>query len=131
MEFVTGGIASCAAVVFTNPVEVTKIRMQLQGELQARGQYSVQYKNPFHAMHTIYKAEGMRALQKGLAPAIGYQFVFNGMRLGLFSWFTREGHTKDKFGKVSPVKTIAASATSGIIGSFLATPFELVRLNCS
>jgi len=39
-----GGMAAVGAGVFTNPLEVVKIRMQLQGELQAKGQYSVHYR---------------------------------------------------------------------------------------
>ena len=33
-ECLTGGLAACCACVFSNPLEVVKTRMQLQGELQ-------------------------------------------------------------------------------------------------
>lgn len=44
MEFLIGGIAACGAGFFTNPLEVVKTRMQLQGELQARGQHAIHYR---------------------------------------------------------------------------------------
>ena len=33
-ECLTGGVAACGATLFSNPLEVIKTRMQLQGELQ-------------------------------------------------------------------------------------------------
>lgn len=44
MEFLIGGLAACGAGFFTNPLEVVKTRMQLQGELQARGQHAIYYR---------------------------------------------------------------------------------------
>lgn len=44
MELLLGGIAAVGAGCFTNPLEVVKIRMQLQGELQSRGKYTIHYR---------------------------------------------------------------------------------------
>lgn len=41
MEFVLGGVAAAGAGFFTNPLDVVKTRIQLQGELQNRGTYKV------------------------------------------------------------------------------------------
>ena len=35
-ECLTGGVAACGAGIFSNPLEVVKTRMQLQGELQVK-----------------------------------------------------------------------------------------------
>ena len=67
---------------FTNPLEVIKIRMQLQGELTSRGKYVVQYKNFVHAGYVIAKHDGAWALQAGLVPALWFQMFLNGIRLG-------------------------------------------------
>lgn len=80
MEFFIGGAATMAASVFTNPLEVAKTRMQLQGELKAKGQYTVHYKNPFHAVYTIARVDGIAALQNGLVPALWQQLFRNGIR---------------------------------------------------
>ena len=39
-ECVLGAAAASSACLFTNPLEVVKTRMQLQGELKARGEYT-------------------------------------------------------------------------------------------
>lgn len=82
MEFVIGGSAAVCAGFFTNPLEVLKTRMQLQGELQTRGQHAVFYKNVLHAGYVVAKNDGILALQKGLVPALWVQLVMNGTRLG-------------------------------------------------
>lgn len=82
MEFMLGGVAAMGAGFFTNPLEVMKTRMQLQGELKARGKHAVHYKNVFHAGYVIAKHDGLLALQKGLVPGQMFQLVLNGSRLG-------------------------------------------------
>lgn len=79
-EYILAGLGASLAGVFTNPLEVIKTRIQLQGELQVRGKYTVHYRNVFHAFYTVAKFEGISALQKGLIPAVWVQFVLNGSR---------------------------------------------------
>ena len=87
-ECFSGGVAACGATLFSNPLEVVKTRMQLQGELQARGSYNVHYRNVFHAFYMIGKNDGLLALQKGLIPGLGFQLVMNGIRLGSYQCLT-------------------------------------------
>lgn len=82
MDFVIGGGAALCAGFFTNPLEVVKTRMQLQGELTSRGKYAVRYKNVFHAAYVIAKHDGILALQAGLVPASLFQVFLNGVRFG-------------------------------------------------
>lgn len=82
MEFVLGGTAAMGACLFTNPLEVLKTRLQLQGELKAKGHHAVHYKNVFHAGYVVARNDGLLALQKGLVPALWVQLVMNGARLG-------------------------------------------------
>ncbi|CAG8781725.1 15669_t:CDS:2, partial [Cetraspora pellucida] len=62
-----GGAAACAAVTFSNPWEVVKTRLQLQGELaQSNSNYAKPYKNVFQAFYYIIKHEGILSINKGL-----------------------------------------------------------------
>lgn len=80
MDFIIGGVAAVGAGLFTNPLEVAKTRMQLQGELLARGKYAMHYKNAPHALYIIAKNEGILAVQKGLVPGLWVQLFLNGFR---------------------------------------------------
>eukprot|EP00929_Paragymnodinium_shiwhaense_P014895 TRINITY_DN122884_c0_g1_i1.p1 TRINITY_DN122884_c0_g1~~TRINITY_DN122884_c0_g1_i1.p1 ORF type:complete len:293 (-),score=10.66 TRINITY_DN122884_c0_g1_i1:129-1007(-) len=115
-----GGCASCAATVFTNPLEVAKSRLQLQGELGA----SVRpYRNFVHALGVIVYREGPLALQKGLLAAWGYQFVGNGTRLATFD------AVKSSFGSNGGIPTtLACGAIAGLVSCPVAQPFYLVKV---
>lgn len=126
-EFGLGGLAACCACFFTNPLEVVKTRMQLQGELQARGTYARHYKNAFHGFYTIARYDGLRAIQSGLAPALLYQAVMNGSRLGSYQVFTNLKLTANKEGKIEFWRCLVAGAISGAIGSFLGSPAYMVK----
>ncbi len=58
-------------VTFSNIPDVAKTRMQLQGELAKDGGVRV-YKNVVDVLAKTWKNEGLRGLQRGLGPAVGY-----------------------------------------------------------
>ncbi|KAI8797101.1 solute carrier family 25 member 35 isoform X1 [Biomphalaria glabrata] len=126
-EFMLGGLATCGAGFFTNPLEVVKTRMQLQGELQAHGQYSIHYRNAFHAFVTIARNDGILALQSGLVPAIWYQFFMNGTRLGTYQIQDNLGLTKDENGNHSFPRSVIAGALAGCVGAVVGSPFYMVK----
>lgn len=127
MEFVLGGLAAVGAGFFSNPLEVVKTRIQLQGELRARGQYVVLYRNFAHAFVAIAKVDGPLALQKGLVPALWYQITMNGIRLGAYQTITNAGFTRNAHGDVSLWRCALAGAVSGCIGAFVGNPMYLVK----
>lgn len=125
MDFVLSGVAACGACLFTNPLEVVKTRMQLQGELRSRGSYQVYYRNVFHAFYTIGKVDGLAGLQKGLVPGLLYQFFMNGVRLGSYAVIESSGYIHTN-GRVSTVKTTFAGAAAGVVGAVMGSPVYLV-----
>ncbi|CAG0914183.1 unnamed protein product [Notodromas monacha] len=127
LEFVLGGVAACGACVFTNPLEVVKIRLQLQGELRAKGLYQVHYKNVFQGLLAVARADGMKALQKGLIPAMWYQLVMNGFRLGSYQSMVNAGLVHGEAGQISLPHSVAAGAAAGAVGAVFASPFFLVK----
>jgi Mitochondrial carrier protein len=58
--FAAGALAACGAVTATNPMEVVKTRLQLQGELAAKGQVKKVYTGVFQALRKIAVNEGIR-----------------------------------------------------------------------
>ncbi|XP_067347519.1 solute carrier family 25 member 35 isoform X1 [Channa argus] len=126
MDFVLSGAAACGACLFTNPLEVVKTRMQLQGELQSRGTYQVHYRNVFHAFYTVGKVDGLAGLQKGLVPALFYQFFMNGVRLGSYAIIESAGYIHTN-GRVSAIKTTISGALAGVVGAVMGSPIYLVK----
>lgn len=127
MDFIIAGVAAVGAGFFTNPLEVLKTRMQLQGELHAKGQYTVHYKNIIHATYTIWKHEGFLSLQKGLSPALWVQFILNGVRLGIYQSLEDKGYIFNNEGNTVFYKSVLASGIGGVAGQIACSPVFLVK----
>lgn len=133
--FIAGGVAACGAVTFTNPIELVKTRMQLQGELSKSKLAPKLYKNPFQAGYYIFQHEGIRGLQQGLVCGYFYQLGLNGCRIGLYEP-SRYYITKYLFpntfvegGKVPQnlVVNVLSGCISGCAGAIIASPFFLIK----
>ncbi|XP_023315746.1 brain mitochondrial carrier protein 1-like [Trichogramma pretiosum] len=127
MELAIGAVAALCAGFFTNPIDVVKIRLQLQGELEARGSYRRIYRNTFHAAYLIAKHEGVFALQAGLAPALGFQMVLNGIRIGGYNLAKNNELTLNEAGQVDVLRSLLVSGGTGCIGSAIGSPLYLVK----
>ncbi|KAK3838041.1 MAG: mitochondrial carrier domain-containing protein [Linnemannia gamsii] len=130
LGFIAGGMAACGAVTITNPAEVIKTRLQLQGELtrQVPGSKRI-YTNFGQAMAHILRYEGIRGVQRGLGCAYMYQLLMNGTRLGLYDPIKYQIHSllKTDPAKPSYLVNIAAGGTGGVLSAFLASPLFLVK----
>ncbi|GAB1864622.1 Solute carrier family 25 member 35 [Camponotus japonicus] len=127
VEFAIGGLAAVGAGFFTNPLDVVKVRLQLQGELEARGSYKRIYKNTLHVGYLIAKHEGALALQAGLVPALIFQVVLNGIRLGAYKSAQRYELIVDAQGNTDVLRTALVSGIAGCVGAALGSPFYLVK----
>lgn len=121
MDFALGALACCAACVFTNPLEVVKTRLQLQGELRARGSYHRHYRGVLQALWVVGRQDGLRGLQKGLSVGLLYQGVMNSVRLGTYSYCEALGITSYHGG------SLLSGAGAGALGAFIASPAYLVK----
>lgn len=116
------------AACITNPVDVLKIRLQLQGELEARGTYKKIYRNTVHAAYVIARHEGLIALQSGLVPALFYQICLNGARLGTYHFAKRYGIILNEKNETSIVKTSLVCGFAGVCGAVIGSPFYLASV---
>ncbi|KAF7337500.1 hypothetical protein MSAN_02223000 [Mycena sanguinolenta] len=131
--FLCGGLAACIAVTISNPAEVAKTRLQLQGELAKTGTAKV-YANAFDAMGKTYKNEGIRGMQRGLGPAARrlclpntFERVATGA--GFYEPFRRNinklvgRRPEEQIGATA----IIAGASSGAVGASLGNPLFLIK----
>ncbi|EWC48205.1 hypothetical protein DRE_02309 [Drechslerella stenobrocha 248] len=127
--FLAGGMAACGAVTVTNPFEVVKTRLQLQGELASRSQVQRVYTGIFQALRLIYRTEGLRGTQKGLGCAYIYQVLLNGSRLGFYEPIRSSAAflVSGDRAKQTPYVNVFAGALSGIIGGIAGSPFFLFK----
>ncbi|KAJ3861780.1 MAG: mitochondrial carrier domain-containing protein [Lentinula lateritia] len=126
--FILGGIAACIAVTISNPAEVIKTRLQLQGELAKEGAIRV-YQHAPDAFVKTWKNEGIKGLQRGLGPAYMYQILLNGSRLGFYEPFRRGinelvGRSPEE---QIPITSVLAGASSGAVGASLGNPLFLIK----
>ncbi|KAK2526719.1 hypothetical protein Q9966_010564 [Columba livia] len=120
-DLVLGATAGCLACVLTNPLEVVKTRLQLQGELQPPGTYPRPYRGVLRALGAVCRADGVRGLQKGLAAGLLYQGLMNGVRFYCYSCAEDAGWTR------YPGGTVAAGAVAGAVGAVVSSPAYLVK----
>mmetsp|Transcript_644 Transcript_644/g.2269 ORF Transcript_644/g.2269 Transcript_644/m.2269 type:complete len:325 (+) Transcript_644:120-1094(+) len=122
--FVYGGLASAIAEAVTIPIDVLKVRMQLQGE----GGSARQYRNTLDAAFRIARSEGAGAFVKGLKPAVVRQLTYGSLRFGLYS------HCKELYGvpansmQAVPLRKALAAMTAGGVAAFVCTPIDLIKV---
>ncbi|PLW16879.1 hypothetical protein PCASD_16401 [Puccinia coronata f. sp. avenae] len=110
--FVSGALSACVAVTFTNPMEVAKTRLQLDGESMSKGSPKT-YTNPIDVLRKIVRNEGFRACQKGLGAA--------SLRKSIASLAGQDPS------KVQLGSSVSAGASAGVFGAILGNPLFLVK----
>ncbi|KAH8835540.1 oxaloacetate carrier [Flagelloscypha sp. PMI_526] len=127
-SFICGGIAASIAVTISNPAEVAKTRLQLQGELAKGGGVKV-YNSALDALRKTFQNEGIRGIQRGLPPAYAYQILLNGSRLGFYEpirHFINNVIGRSPLDQI-PFTSVTAGALSGAVGASLGNPLFLIK----
>jgi len=121
---VFSGFGPAVAAVLTNPFDVAKVRMQLQGEASSGSKKA--YTGAFDCIIKTFKAEGIAGTQRGLSASIIREGSKNFFRIGLFHPILdvlHEDHTKSP-----PVwKRLIAGSISGAAGAIICNPIEIVK----
>ncbi|KAK3003242.1 hypothetical protein RJ639_018184 [Escallonia herrerae] len=120
-HFGTSGISVAAATGITHPLDVLKVRLQMQlvgqkGPLTGMGQYLVQ----------VVKNEGPRSLYLGLTPALMRSVLYGGLRLGLYE--PSKYVCELAFESTNIFMKIASGVFSGAIATALTNPVEVLKV---
>eukprot|EP00339_Tiarina_fusa_P011117 CAMPEP_0117031584 /NCGR_PEP_ID=MMETSP0472-20121206/22685_1 /TAXON_ID=693140 ORGANISM="Tiarina fusus, Strain LIS" /NCGR_SAMPLE_ID=MMETSP0472 /ASSEMBLY_ACC=CAM_ASM_000603 /LENGTH=240 /DNA_ID=CAMNT_0004739941 /DNA_START=226 /DNA_END=945 /DNA_ORIENTATION=+ len=126
-HFIFELIAGCAAggsqVIFTNPVEIIKIRLQIQGENIKNGLLKAGERQ---SGYEIFKELGLRRLYYGASACLLRDVPFSGM------YFTGYARVKKLFinqesGIISSPGLLMAGALAGIPAAALVTPADVIK----
>eukprot|EP01134_Creolimax_fragrantissima_P002066 CFRG2066T1 len=82
-RYACGGLASCTAEIITFPIDLTKTRLQLQGN-GGGVTGAVQYRGMLHALYKIATKEGVTSLYNGCTPALLRQLSYGTLKMGFY-----------------------------------------------
>ncbi|KHN46599.1 Mitochondrial substrate carrier family protein ucpB [Glycine soja] len=120
-HFATSGLSVAVATAITHPLDVLKVRLQMQ---------LVGQTGPLSGMGKLFlsavKNEGPKSLYQGLTPALTRSFVYGGLRLGLYE---PSKYACDlAFGSSNVLVKIASGMFAGAISTALTNPMEVLKV---
>ena len=131
-----------SAVTF--PLDITKTRLQAQGErgsvtapsapAQAASSAAAapqQYRGAVRTLLGIVQEEGLRKLWKGVSPAVGRHVIYSGVRMGTYEKMRahfKKGSSSGGSNSFPLYVSAACGMSAGAIGQFLASPADLIKV---
>jgi solute carrier family 25 aspartate/glutamate transporter 12/13 len=118
LEVLAGGCAGASQVIFTNPIEIVKIRLQVQGEAK---KFGVVPKSTVQ----ILKELGFRGLYKGAAACLLRDIPFSAIYFPTYA--KSKEYLADPVTGPSPLNLLTAGAFAGIPAASLVTPADVIK----
>ncbi|CAH3127558.1 unnamed protein product [Pocillopora meandrina] len=117
-EIVAGGCGGAAQVLFTNPLEIVKIRLQVAGEVGATG------KDKVTALRVIREL-GLTGLYKGARACFLRDIPFSGIYFPAYAHLKL--HFKDENGQIGAGGLFVSAMMAGVPAAALATPADVIK----
>ncbi|XP_066597735.1 calcium-binding mitochondrial carrier protein Aralar1 isoform X2 [Prorops nasuta] len=115
-EIISGACAGGSQVIFTNPLEIVKIRLQVAGEIAGGSKVRA---------WTVVKELGLFGLYKGARACFLRDVPFSAI------YFPMYAHTKarmaDEGGYNTPLSLLASGAIAGVPAAALVTPADVIK----
>lgn len=119
------GISNMCGAFVTNPVNVIKVRMQLDGALSSNQERL--YGSFLSGMLRIGRNEGLTGLWRGTGAALLREASYSSIRMGAYEPFKMMLGGDDRAHTALWIKVVAG-ASAGIIGSAVANPTDVVMV---
>ncbi|KAI8981137.1 mitochondrial carrier [Trametes punicea] len=121
-ELIAGGTAGGCQVIFTNPLEIVKIRLQVQGEAA-----KLEGAKPKGAVHIIRQL-GLFGLYKGASACLLRDIPFSAIYFPAYWHLKRDIFNEGYNGKqLSFFETLTSAAVAGMPAAYLTTPADVVK----
>jgi len=127
LEVLAGCGAGASQVLFTNPLEITKIRLQLQGETESMAIAAGKAIPPRMSAMEIVSELGIRGLYKGAAACLLRDVPFSGLYFPCYAAAKRWLADEQNGGKLQPHHLLLAGAIAGIPAASLVTPADVIK----
>ncbi|CAM9188821.1 unnamed protein product [Ectocarpus fasciculatus] len=125
-SFIAGGMGDASASVISHPLDVTKIRLQLQGELSAFKSSQSGIREIIAVTASIYRQEGFATgTYAGFSAALLRQCTFSSMRHGFFAMLTSYYLTTFNH-RMSMAEQITSGAIIGATCAAVTNPCDVV-----
>ena len=120
---VAGGGAGASQVIFTNPLEIVKIRLQVQGEAIKRGLMTAAEKQ---SAMSIVRELGLSGLYKGSSACLLRDIPFSAIYFPTYAKMKR--HFSNEDGTPSSAgHLLLAGAIAGVPAAGLVTPADVIK----
>ncbi|PGH18949.1 hypothetical protein AJ80_04276 [Polytolypa hystricis UAMH7299] len=121
-ELVAGGAAGACQVVFTNPLEIVKIRLQVQGEIAKSVEGA-----PRRSAMWIIKNLGLVGLYKGASACLLRDVPFSAIYFPAYAHLKSDVFGETKTNKLGVVQLLTAGAIAGMPAAYLTTPCDVIK----
>uniref|UniRef100_A0A1L8DXS9 Mitochondrial thiamine pyrophosphate carrier n=1 Tax=Nyssomyia neivai TaxID=330878 RepID=A0A1L8DXS9_9DIPT len=109
------------------PLDVLKIRFQVQIEPLSHQHQGSKYKSILHAVSVIYREEGFRGLWKGHNPAQVLSIGYGITQFSVYERANRSAEGKEFFRKHTALKNFCCGGFAGASAAFVSTPLDVIR----
>ncbi|MCJ1242875.1 mitochondrial aspartate-glutamate transporter agc1 [Trapelia coarctata] len=120
-ELLAGGSAGACQVVFTNPLEIVKIRLQVQGEVAKTTDI------PRRSAMWIVKNLGLVGLYKGASACLLRDVPFSAIYFPTYNHLKRDFFGEGPNKKLGVVQLLTAGAIAGMPAAYLTTPCDVIK----
>ncbi|ODM20048.1 hypothetical protein SI65_05034 [Aspergillus cristatus] len=121
-EILAGASAGGCQVVFTNPLEIVKIRLQVQGEIAKSVEGA-----PHRSALWIVKNLGLMGLYKGASACLLRDVPFSAIYFPTYSHLKSEMFGESPTNKLGVVQLLTAGAIAGMPAAYLTTPCDVIK----
>ncbi|XP_021231392.1 kidney mitochondrial carrier protein 1 [Numida meleagris] len=124
--FIYGGLASITAECGTFPIDLTKTRLQVQGQVNDAKYKEIRYRGMTHALVRIFREEGLKALYSGIAPAMLRQASYGTIKIGTYQSLKRMFVERPE--DETLMINVLCGILSGVISSSIANPTDVLKI---
>ncbi|XP_027744692.1 kidney mitochondrial carrier protein 1 isoform X3 [Empidonax traillii] len=110
----------------TFPIDLTKTRLQVQGQVNDAKYKEIRYRGMVHALVRICREEGLKALYSGIAPAMLRQASYGTIKIGTYQSLKRTFVERPE--DETLMINVLCGVLSGVISSSIANPTDVLKI---